>query len=90
MAERSLSTADAGQAAAAIRDLDRVLAVAEDDRVSLAPELERMLEERAAARASRDWARSDALRTELAQNEILVEDTPDGQRWRRAMEVVDG
>jgi cysteinyl-tRNA synthetase len=90
MAERGLSTADAGQAAAAIRDLDRVLAVAEDDRVSLAPELERLLDERAAARASRDWARSDALRRELASKEILVEDTPDGQRWRRAMEVVDG
>jgi cysteinyl-tRNA synthetase len=90
MAERSLSSADAVQAAAAIRDLDRVLAVAEDDHVSLEPELERMLEERAAARASRDWAKSDALRKELALNEILVEDTPDGQRWRRAMEVVDG
>ena len=90
MAERSLSTADAGSGAAAIRDLDRVLAVAEDDRMSLAPELERLLEERAAARANRDWARSDALRKELAANEVLVEDTPDGQRWKRAMEVVDG
>jgi cysteinyl-tRNA synthetase len=90
MADRSLSSADAVQAAAAIRDLDRVLAVAEEDRGSLAPEIERMLEERAAARQNRDWARSDALRKELAKNEILVEDTPDGQRWRRAAEVVDG
>jgi cysteinyl-tRNA synthetase len=90
IAERSLSTADAARGAALIRDFDRVLGVAEDDRVALAPGLERLLEERAAARASRDWARSDALRTELAQNEILVEDTPDGQRWRRVAEMVDG
>ena len=35
-----------------------------------------------AARAARDWARSDALRDELAAAGIVVEDTPDGQRWR--------
>ena len=83
IAERTLSDCGRGPAAAALRDLDRVLAVAEDDRDRWHPSSSGMLEERAAARASRDWARSDALREELAQNEIVVEDTPDGQRWRR-------
>jgi cysteinyl-tRNA synthetase len=90
MAERAISSADAAQAAALLRDLDRVLAVAEDDRVELPPGVAQLLEERAAARASRDWARSDTLRVELASREILVEDTPDGQRWRRAAELIDG
>jgi cysteinyl-tRNA synthetase len=47
-----------------------------------APLLE-LLEARAAARTARDWARSDALRDELAAEGIAVEDTPDGQRWKR-------
>ena len=90
LADRLLSTADAGRAAALLRDLDRVLAVAEEDRSELPEELARLLEERAAARAARDWARSDALRAELAGHDILVEDTADGQRWRQAAEVAHG
>lgn len=82
MAERGLSTDDARRAAALVRDLDSVLAVAEEDAAELPAELARLLEERAAARLTRDWARSDALRTELAAAGVTVEDTPDGQRWR--------
>jgi cysteinyl-tRNA synthetase len=50
-----------------------------------APDVEeqRMLDERAAARASRDFAKSDHLRTQLAARGIEVEDTPEGQRWKR-------
>jgi cysteinyl-tRNA synthetase len=87
VADRALSTADAGVAAALVRDLDRVLAVAEEPRDGLPAALERLLEERAAARDMRDWARSDALRAELAAAGVVVEDTPDGQRWRRASEA---
>ena len=41
-----------------------------------------MLDERAAARAARDWAASDRLRDELLSRGVTVEDTRDGQRWR--------
>jgi cysteinyl-tRNA synthetase len=85
VAARSISTADARRGVAALRELDSVLAVLDDEAgEDLAPELVTMLEERVAARAARDWARSDALRDELAAAGIVVEDTPDGQRWRRA------
>ncbi|HEX5149620.1 MAG TPA: cysteine--tRNA ligase [Candidatus Limnocylindrales bacterium] len=80
---RGLSTADATRAAIFVRDLDRVLAVAEEDVADLEPELVERLEARAAARAARDWAASDRLRDELAERGIAVEDTRDGQRWRR-------
>ena len=49
----------------------------------LPPDLVALLDERAAARAARDWAASDRLRDELAERGVLVEDTRDGQRWRR-------
>jgi cysteinyl-tRNA synthetase len=90
LAERSSSTDDARRAAALLRDLDQVLAVMEDDGEAAGDEVERLLAERAAARAAREWARSDALRDELARLDVIVEDTPDGQRWRRAAGATRG
>ncbi|MGZ6296695.1 MAG: cysteine--tRNA ligase [Candidatus Limnocylindrales bacterium] len=87
---RSFSTADAQRAAAFVRDLDRVLAVAEDDAADLPQELADLLEARATSRAARDWAASDRLRDELAARGLAVEDTRDGQRWRRIAEQVGG
>ena len=46
--------------------------------------------ERAAARAARDFAASDRLRDELAAHGVTVEDTRDGQRWRRSVEAGHG
>ena len=86
---RSLSTADAGRAIAALRDLDRVLAVLPDADIPLDPAAVALLDERAAARAAKDWAGSDRLRDELATLGITVEDTRDGQRWRRTTESND-
>ncbi len=40
-----------------------------------------LLEERAAARADKDWARADAIRDRIAAAGIEVEDTPDGPKW---------
>ena len=49
---------------------------------ALDPELQALLDARAAARAARDWAASDRLRDELLARGVAVEDTRDGQRWR--------
>ena len=87
---RSLSTPDAARALATLRDLDRVLGVLPDEAETLEPEIASMLQERESARAARDWATSDRLRDELAARGIAVEDTRDGQRWRRIGEIVHG
>jgi cysteinyl-tRNA synthetase len=87
---RSLSTADARRALAALRDIDRVLGVLPDEAAELEPEVAAILAAREAARAARDWAASDRLRDELAALGIAVEDTRDGQRWRRIGEAVHG
>jgi len=84
IASRSLSTADARRGAALMRELDTVLGVLEHDaETELPSELTEMLEARVQARADRDWARSDELRDALAEAGVVVEDTPDGQRWRK-------
>ena len=89
---RSLSTADAGRALDTLRDLDRVLAVLPDAEPAddLDPAIAALLDARVAARASRDFAASDRLRDELAALGVTVEDTRDGQRWRRTIEVGHG
>jgi cysteinyl-tRNA synthetase len=84
IAERTLSSSDAGAALAALRDLDAVLGLLPDPVDALPADLSALLDARAAARADRDWAASDRLRDELAAAGILVEDSRDGQRWRRA------
>ena len=83
MAARALSSPDARRGAVALRELDDVLGVLGDMPDELDAALAAMLAARAEARSARDWARSDRLRDELAAAGITVEDTPDGQRWRR-------
>jgi cysteinyl-tRNA synthetase len=46
-------------------------------------EVNRLIEERNAAKKARDFARSDAIRKQLAEAGIVVEDTKDGIRWKR-------
>jgi cysteinyl-tRNA synthetase len=87
IADRTLSTADAGTAAAALLDLDQVLGVMARPADALPDALAALLQARAEARAARDWARSDELRARLAEAGVLVEDTPDGQRWRQGSVV---
>jgi cysteinyl-tRNA synthetase len=86
---RSLSTADAARAVDFLRDVDRVLGLGPET-ATLSPEEQALLDARATARADRDWAASDRLRDELADRGIAVEDTRDGQRWRRAAETTGG
>jgi cysteinyl-tRNA synthetase len=46
-------------------------------------EVNRLIEERTAAKKARDFAKSDAIRKQLADAGIVVEDTKDGIRWKR-------
>jgi cysteinyl-tRNA synthetase len=87
---RALSTADAERALGGLRSLDEVLAILPAAEDELDEETRAMLETRAAARAARNWAESDRLRDELAARGIAVEDTRDGQRWRRQLEAARG
>jgi cysteinyl-tRNA synthetase len=46
-------------------------------------EADRLVGERTAAKKARDFARADAIRAQLSEAGIIVEDTKDGIRWKR-------
>ncbi|OFI38666.1 cysteine--tRNA ligase [Arthrobacter sp. SW1] len=88
----ALSSGDldaARQALVSVTDMLRVLGIsdaaapARDDHANdaLAVLVESQLEARAKARASKDWAASDAIRDTLAAAGIVVEDGAEGASW---------
>jgi len=75
----------AGHAAllALMDEVDAHLDVIRADEPGLAEEVERLIAEREAARAARDFARADRLRDELRERGIALEDSKEGVRWKR-------
>ena len=46
-------------------------------------DIETLIKERDDARANKNFARSDEIRDLLAEQGIILEDTPQGTRWHR-------
>lgn len=46
--------------------------------------IQALVDERVAAKAARDFARADAIRQQLTDEGVVLEDTPAGVRWKRA------
>ncbi|WP_099204286.1 cysteine--tRNA ligase [Scatolibacter rhodanostii] len=52
------------------------------DESELDKEIEALIQKRNEARKNKDWATADAIRDELTQRKIVLEDTPSGIKWR--------
>jgi len=64
--------------------LDDILGLLPEKQEELADaEVEALIAERTEARKARNYARADEIRNLLAARGILLEDTPQGVRWRR-------
>jgi len=73
-----------GQAAhAAMMDFNRVLDIVEATEETLEDEVERLIKERQAARAAKNFRRADEIRNSLRDRGIILEDTPQGVRWKK-------
>ncbi|AIQ55054.1 cysteine--tRNA ligase [Paenibacillus sp. FSL R7-0331] len=89
LANQTLAKEDAAPAdfAALLKTFDEMNAVLgltpEVEAEAATEEIERLIAERAEARKNKNWGRSDEIRDELNSLGILLEDTPQGMRWRR-------
>ncbi len=68
-----------------IRELSNVCGLIVDQKEEmLDADIEKLIEERQAARKAKDFARADAIRNELLEKGIVLEDTREGVKWKRA------
>ena len=68
-----------------IRELADVCGLIVDQKEEMLDgDIEKLIEERQAARKARDFARADAIRGELLEKGIVLEDTREGVKWKRA------
>ena len=84
-----LSAGDVPEIRKAFDEFDQVLGVfslrqGEDDRPPVpVEEIDRLIEERHAARRRRDFAAADRIRDDLAARGVLLEDSSGATRWKR-------
>lgn len=58
--------------------------IVEKEEELLAEDIEKLIEERQSARKERNFQRADEIRNELLEKGIILEDTREGVKWKRA------
>ncbi len=75
----------AGECLKRFDELSDVLGLmGKDDGADLDAEIQQLIDQRQAARKERNFAEADRIRDDLAARGIILEDTPQGVKWRRA------
>ena len=67
-----------------LADMTGILGLRPAEKADLDAQIEALIEERTQARKAKNWARADEIRSYLASQGILLEDTKEGVKWKRA------
>ncbi|MCS7113893.1 MAG: cysteine--tRNA ligase [Nitrososphaerota archaeon] len=84
MDENTLSREEAERVYALMMHFDKVLGVIGEVKAEekLPKEAEELIRKREEARKAKDWATADKIRAQLRAMGIIIEDTPQGVKWR--------
>ena len=86
--ERELGKVGAEKVKELMIDFNRVLSVLDDywkqGKEGLSKEADELIKKREEARMAGDWRTADSIRDELREMGIVLEDTSEGVRWKRA------
>lgn len=81
--KRTIATSEAAAILATWQRIDQVLGFGMPVQSDVPAEVQRLVEERQAARKAKDFKRSDEIRDQLAKAGWAIEDTPKGPRAKR-------
>ncbi|MEE9525673.1 MAG: cysteine--tRNA ligase [Candidatus Woesearchaeota archaeon] len=80
----SLNAANAKAIIKLMKEFDSVLGVMAHEKVEIDDEIEALVQEREKARTKKDFEKADSIRDKLKEKGIILEDTPQGVRWKKA------
>jgi cysteinyl-tRNA synthetase len=83
--EKTISSSDAGKVLAVVNEFDSVLGLLRREELILDQEVKALIEKRVSARKEKDFALADQIRKDLEEKGIVLEDTPEGTKWKRKM-----
>jgi cysteinyl-tRNA synthetase len=85
IAEENFSEADAAKVLDTIDSFNAVLGFLKREKTVLDSEIEDLIQKRIDARKNKDYALSDKIRDDLLAKGIMLEDTPQGTKWKRKL-----
>src|SRR3989344_94635 len=65
-------------------EFDKLFNVLTLEETELSPEIKKLIDEREKARKEKDFGKADKIRQELRKKGIVLEDTKEGVRWKKA------
>lgn len=80
----NLSKKDAVKIKDFMKDLDKVLGFIVVKEEEISEDIQKLVDERETARKAKDFKKADEIREKLKDMGIVLEDTPQGVRWKRA------
>ena len=84
LANKELSKKDGQAFREAFEEVDQIFGILKKKEKPLAKDLQKLIDDREAARAAKQWKKADELRDELRKKGIILEDSAHGVRWKRA------
>jgi cysteinyl-tRNA synthetase len=94
MDDGKVAKGDAGKVLDFMLDIDRVLGLKLEKAESVwlpikeaSKPVQELLKMREGFRKKKDWAAADTIREELMKQGIILEDTPEGPKWRKAERI---